>query len=127
MRNSLHPFDSSPFGVVAMLRTRPEEVDSAVRFAEEAGIRWTREDILWHQVQPERNAWRWECYRGQVHAWEIWNEPNSQTFWHPHPDPKEYVRLLIAGAETVKRADATAQLLSNACSPDYLTESFSSG
>jgi hypothetical protein len=47
---SLHPLDPSPFGVVAMLRTRPEEVDSAVRFAEEAGIRWTREDILWHQV-----------------------------------------------------------------------------
>ena len=168
MQESLHPLDPSPFGVVAMLRTRPEELEGAARLAVEAGVRWTREDILWHQVQPERTAWRWErydrelgvlkarginvlgllCYgtpwamsmrdangnpdiwslpdlsawsdyvsavveryRGQIHAWEIWNEPNSQTFWHPRPDPREYARLLIAGAEAVKRADPTAWVL----------------
>ena len=168
MQESLHPLDPSPFGVVAMLRTRPDELEGAARLAVEAGVRWTREDILWHQVQPERTVWRWErydrelgvlkarginvlgllCYgtpwamsmrdangnpdiwslpdlsawsdyvsavveryRGQIHAWEIWNEPNSQTFWHPRPDPREYARLLIAGAEAVKRADPTAWVL----------------
>jgi hypothetical protein len=22
-----------------------------------------------------------------ITTWEIWNEENSQDFWHPHPDP----------------------------------------
>src|SRR5439155_13538764 len=34
-------------------------------------------------------------YAGRVTAWEIWNEPDTQLFWRPAPDPVAYTRLLV--------------------------------
>jgi hypothetical protein len=34
-----------------------------------------------------------EHYRGQVFAWELWNEENIQQFFRPSPDPVRYVPL----------------------------------
>lgn len=39
-----------------------------------------------------------------VHAWEIWNEPNSAGFWQPSADPVAYTRLLQASAEAIRAA-----------------------
>ena len=162
----LHPLDPSPFGmgVYPSHRTTGDATERAVRLAREIGVRWTRDEIGWHGLQPEKGTWRWErfdravnitrehgieilgllCYgtpwavkhatadgrpdvlslpdleawkdyvsaaverfRDRVHVWELWNEPNSHTFWHPGPDPKEYARLLIAGSEAAKKADPT--------------------
>jgi len=73
-----------------------------------------RPDIL---SLPDLEAWKdyvaatVEHFRDRVHVWELWNEPNSQTFWHPRPDPKEYARLVVAGAEAAKRADPTCWIV----------------
>lgn len=40
-----------------------------------------------------------------IHTWEIWNEPNSETFWKPHPDPNSYVRLLRLTTKAMREAD----------------------
>lgn len=58
---------------------------------------------------PDLNAWRdyvsavVERYRDKIHVWQIWNEPNN--FWSPRPNPDDYARVLIAGAESARAAD----------------------
>jgi hypothetical protein len=50
-------------------------------------------------------------YRGQVQAWEIWNEENTQRFWTSGPDASRYASLLRAAYPAVKAADPGATVL----------------
>jgi hypothetical protein len=52
-----------------------------------------------------------------VRAWEIWNEPNLDTFWGPRPDPRGYASLLAGASAAIHSADPTAQVLSGGLSP----------
>lgn len=47
-----------------------------------------------------------------VHAWEIWNEPNTLRFWRPGPDPAQYAALLRAAGSAIKGADPGATVVS---------------
>ena len=47
-------------------------------------------------------------YSGQVSAWEIWNEQNSQSFWSTGPNAGAYAQLLKAAYPAVKAADPAA-------------------
>jgi hypothetical protein len=51
-------------------------------------------------------------YRGQVAAYEIWNEPNLPGSWAPRPDPASYLDLLSAAFTAIKHADPPAVVLS---------------
>ena len=51
-------------------------------------------------------------YAGKVAAVEIWNEPNSVTFWTPTPDPAAYTELLKAAYPKVKAVDPSVVVLS---------------
>lgn len=53
-------------------------------------------------------------YRGQVAAWEIWNEPNERTFWASTPE--RYVRLMQAAYQGVKRGDPDALVIGGSLS-----------
>jgi arabinogalactan endo-1,4-beta-galactosidase len=48
--------------------------------------------------------WMAARYKGRVQAWQIWNEPNSTTFWTG--TTTEYVNLLKAGYRGFKAGDA---------------------
>jgi hypothetical protein len=50
-------------------------------------------------------------YRGQVQAWEIWNEENTQRFWSTGSDPTRYAGLLRAAYPAVKAADPGATVV----------------
>jgi polysaccharide biosynthesis protein PslG len=50
-------------------------------------------------------------YRGQVQAWEIWNEENVSRFWTTGPDPARYTGLLRAAYPAVKSADPNATVV----------------
>lgn len=45
-------------------------------------------------------------------VWEIWNEPNIEAFWRPHPNPGQYTTLLKKSYTAIKAADPTATVIS---------------
>jgi hypothetical protein len=45
-------------------------------------------------------------YRGQVRAWELWNEPDNRDFWRG--SAAEYAWMVQLGARRVREADPTA-------------------
>jgi polysaccharide biosynthesis protein PslG len=54
-------------------------------------------------------------YRGQVSAYELWNEPNLQREWNGSPlNASDFVALIQAGAEGVRAIDFDALLISGA-------------
>jgi hypothetical protein len=44
-------------------------------------------------------------YRGEIAAYEIWNEENSGAFWRPRPDPAAYARLYVAARAAIRAVD----------------------
>jgi polysaccharide biosynthesis protein PslG len=58
-------------------------------------------------------------YRGQVDAYEIWNEPDIARFWNGGPNAAQYTNLLKAGYTAVKQADPSALVVGGALSWDY--------
>ncbi|MCP5025047.1 MAG: cellulase family glycosylhydrolase [Actinomycetia bacterium] len=56
-------------------------------------------------------------YGEHVRAWEVWNEPNVATFWHPHPDPQAYGKLLEVAATAVRSVDRDALIISGGLAP----------
>ena len=49
-------------------------------------------------------------YAGKISAYEIWNEPNSYTFFSP-VDPSNYTQLLKAAYPAIKAADPLATVI----------------
>lgn len=52
-----------------------------------------------------------------VHAYEVWNEPNTKSFWTPSPNVGDYTRLLKAAYPAIKGADPQATVLSGGTAP----------
>jgi PKD repeat protein len=47
-------------------------------------------------------------FKKDVRVWQIWNEPNTQTFWKPKPNPARYADLLQEAYLAAKYADPDA-------------------
>ena len=69
-------------------------------------------------------AWQAYCfavaerYRGQIAAYQIWNEPNLSREWGgQRPDAAAYVELLAACSAAITRADPAAILISAGLAP----------
>jgi polysaccharide biosynthesis protein PslG len=45
-----------------------------------------------------------------IREWQIWNEPNSTTFWRPRPSPKRYGKLLRVSAAAIHSRDRRARI-----------------
>jgi hypothetical protein len=50
-------------------------------------------------------------FKSDVHVWQIWNEPNTEGFWKPKPNPAHYVALLQEAYLAAKYADPDAVVL----------------
>ena len=50
-------------------------------------------------------------YQGEIADYEIWNEPNSDTFWSPAPDAAQYTALLKVAYTAIKAADPNALVI----------------
>ena len=56
----------------------------------------------------------WDEYEGidrPIEDWQVWNEPNSRTWWQPRPSPKEYGRLLAISARAIHDVDPDARVM----------------
>jgi hypothetical protein len=49
-------------------------------------------------------------YKGEIAAYEVWNEPNAITFWNP-VDPVAYTHLLQSGYTAIKAKDPDAVVI----------------
>lgn len=47
-----------------------------------------------------------------LRVWQIWNEPNSITWWGPKPSPGEYAKVLVRSANVIHSVDPEAQIMS---------------
>lgn len=57
-------------------------------------------------------------YRGRVHYYQLWNEPNIYPEWGEQPvDPEAYTQLLCEGYRRAKEADPFVVVLSGALAP----------
>lgn len=61
-------------------------------------------------------GWAADHFRGRVSAWEVWNEPNSDTFWKG--TISQYAGLLRAAYPRFHAADPTAPVVLGG--PDYV-------
>jgi polysaccharide biosynthesis protein PslG len=52
-----------------------------------------------------------------VTTWEIWNEPNVDDFWAPHPDPERYTELLRRAARSIRAVAPGARVVSGGLAP----------
>jgi hypothetical protein len=46
-----------------------------------------------------------------IRYWEVWNEPNVDFFWRPHPDAEQYVRMLRLSYFVIKVANPAAAVV----------------
>jgi hypothetical protein len=74
---------------------------------------------------PPRDGKEWDRYvtavvrryRGQIRAWEVWNEPWAKGFWSG--TPAEYAQLLARTRRTIKTADPEALVIGGSFSPEF--------
>jgi hypothetical protein len=63
--------------------------------------------------------------------WQLWNEPNTDTFWACDKNPKAYMRLAKAAANAVHDIDPNASIITggapNKAGGDYLRKTFKNG
>jgi len=58
-------------------------------------------------------------YKGQIHTWEVWNEPDVPYFWKG--SVADYVNFLRETYTTIKAVDPNATVMNGACSDLGLT------
>lgn len=44
-------------------------------------------------------------------VWEIWNEQNGPAFWPPHPDPRDYAKLVKVSSRVLKKVNPAAEIM----------------
>ncbi len=112
------------------------EPDRIVQAISDAGLklvarvdnqpRWARSDQVFPGSGPPDRLEDWAeflsalatRYRGRIHAYELWNEPNLAREWGQRkPDPRQYLQLLKAGYQAIKQADPSALVISAGLSP----------
>jgi hypothetical protein len=60
---------------------------------------------------PGGAFWAGRAVRRPVRSWQVWNEPNFDLYWRPHPAPGRYARLLRAAAATIRAHDRDAEIV----------------
>ena len=170
------PAPPAPLGVVGnvAISVRADEQAAIVKLMTEAGVQWSREEISWERLQPEKGgrflwsgtadgfgnydsaisrqaaagievlgllaynpAWYkgqnatvgdwiddWYAFvyatvarygrdRDQVHAWEVWNEPNLRIYGYENGlyHIEDYVQVLRTAQRAIRAADPTATIV----------------
>jgi len=84
-----------------------EALDAWAEFLAAAGERYGNNGTFWESL----GAANPDIEPQPVREWEIWNEPNSSTFWSPTPDPDAYAELLLRSAQALEESDPDAAVM----------------
>ena len=60
---------------------------------------------------PGGSFWAGHPDPAPIRRWQIWNEPNFNTYWRPRNDPAEYARLLRISARTIRDVDPRGEIV----------------
>lgn len=58
-----------------------------------------------------------ERYRDRISLWEVWNEPNLETYFRPAPDPVVYALMLRGAYRAIERANPDAVVVAGGMAP----------
>jgi GH35 family endo-1,4-beta-xylanase len=87
---------------------------------------WARVDRVFPIVGPPDRLADWgdflyamsQRYKGRIHGYQIWNEPNLAREWgNQPPNAAEYVRLLKVAHQAIKLGDPDALVITAGLSP----------
>jgi hypothetical protein len=81
----------------------PVHADDFARYARAFAARYGPSGDFW-SVHPE-------LPRLPVAAYEIWNEPDSGTFWRPRPDPARYLDLYLRARTAIRAVDPSTPVV----------------
>jgi hypothetical protein len=65
------------------------------------GTYWATQYLLDHPGEEPR----------PINVWQVWNEPNLESHWKPHPSAREYGRLLKLSDKAIEDADPRAKVM----------------
>lgn len=115
-------YDWAPFdGVVRAARARGLEVLATILYtppwARPAGMSANTPPVSVAEYAAFARAAALRYAPLGVHAYEIWNEPNSASFWAPRADAARYTELLTAAAAAIRSVDPKAFIVTGGMSP----------
>jgi polysaccharide biosynthesis protein PslG len=82
--------------------------DAWTRFVKAAAARYGTGGDFWSAFESENP----DASPQPIREWEIWNEPNSSTFWSPTPDPDDYATMIKRSARAIDGVEPDAQVIS---------------
>ena len=82
---------------------RPGSMDEYREFVRAASARYGSNGMFWllNPLTP----------KVPILDWQVWNEVNSPSFWHPKPNPKAYKRLLLVTNSGLEAGDPQARVM----------------
>jgi hypothetical protein len=86
----------------------PRDPTAITRFATELTKRYGTRGTYWGCLLPGLLCRR--AYR-PVMAWQVWNEPDLESWWRTGPDPSAYKALLSRAYEGLKAGDPSAEVV----------------
>jgi len=88
-------------------------------------------------TDEEKMGWKNYCtavakhYRGRIHKYEVWNEPDGKSLWKHGPDGAQYGRFVCDTSVAVKSVDSEAEIIAGSIakrfSVKWLEDAFSTG
>lgn len=81
----------------------------------EARREWERLLVeLVSRYGPEGTFWKLNPLlpRRPIRTWQIWNEPNDPSYWHPTPNPTEFATLMQLSSFAIRSVDEGARIIS---------------
>jgi hypothetical protein len=84
-------------------RVQPRRNREFARFARLLALRYGPGGSFWHAHRDVRSL--------PIRSWQVWNEPSISFFWAPQPDARQYVRMLAAVSNAIKRVDRRAEIV----------------
>lgn len=113
-KNGIEPIvnvTGTPAGYAPKLTDPPtssgEAFDAWADFLHAAALRYGPDGTFWGAFAEANPGIAPQPLR----VWEIWNEPNTSTFWTPSPDPGAYSALLKRSSRVLKNVDPDAQIM----------------